>query len=496
MNKERTYIAIDLKSFYASVECVERKLDPLRTNLVVADAERTEKTICLAVSPSLKSYGIPGRARLFEVIQRVDAVNYERQRKAGKKEFTSSSYDADELSKDPSLKIDFITAVPRMSMYMKYSTRIYKIYLKYISPEDIHVYSCDEVFMDVTQYLKLYNMTAHELARRIISDVLSETQITATVGIGTNMFLCKIAMDIVAKHIPADKDGVRIAELNERSFRELLWDHKPLTDFWRIGPGTARRLYNMGIYTLGELARFSEYNEDQLYKVFGINAELLIDHAWGWEPTTIEYIKKFRPSSNSISTGQVLTRPYKHEECAIIVREMADNLSLDLLSKGLITKQIVLHLGYENFKDPVSINNFEGEIKADRYGRLTPKYAHGTANLTRMTSSSKMIVDAALSLYEEIADPALEVRRLSIAACNIVSEREFEADEHEEQLSFFVDYDQREKEDEELKKEKAMQLASLQIKNKYGKNAILKGTDFLEGATARERNRQIGGHRS
>jgi len=496
MDKERTYIAIDLKSFYASVECVERGLDPLRTNLVVADTSRTEKTICLAVSPSLKAYGIPGRARLFEVLQKLEYVNSERVKKAPNKTFTSSSNDSMELSLNPASKIDFIAAVPRMSLYMKYSNDIYRIYLRYISPEDIHVYSCDEVFMDVTEYLKLYNLSAHALARTIISDVLKETQITATAGIGTNLFLCKIAMDVVAKHIPADKDGVRIAELDEKSFREKLWDHKPITDFWRFGPGTAKKLYAMGIYTLGELARFSEYNEDRLYKIFGINAELIIDHAWGWEPCTIEYIKKYKPENNSISTGQVLSRAYKHEEAAIIVREMADNLSLDLVSKGLITSQIVLHIGYENFKDDESMNAFEGEIKKDHYGRFTPKYAHGTANLSLKTSSGKMIIEASLKLFEEITDPKLEIRRINITACNVVSEADHNKDTHEEQLSLFVDYEKKAKEESDLKKEKAIQLASLQIKNKYGKNAILKGTDYLEGATARERNMQIGGHRS
>ena len=496
MDKERIYIAIDLKSFYASVECVERNLDPLKTNLVVADAERTEKTICLAVSPSLKAYGIPGRARLFEVLQKTDLVNAERVKNAPGRNFTTSSYDADEIAANPACKLDFICATPRMSMYMKYSTQIYEIYLKYISADDIHVYSCDEVFMDVTEYLKLYNLTAHELARLIIKDVLNETRITATVGIGTNLFLCKVAMDIVAKHIPADEDGVRIAELDEMKFRELLWDHRPLTDFWRIGPGTTRRLEKMGIFTLGELARLSEYNEDRLYRAFGINAELLIDHAWGWEPCTIEYIKKYRPENNSISTGQVLTRGYKHEEAAIIVREMADNLSLDLVSKGLVTGQIVLNIGYENFKNPEGLQNYQGQICVDHYGRLAPKYAHGSYNLSRITSSSRLIIEAALNLYEQITDPELEIRRLSIAATNVISEFKYAQTTHEEQLSFFVDYEKREQEEIELRKEKALQLASLQIKNKYGKNAILKGTNFLEGATARERNQQIGGHRS
>ena len=496
MENDRIYIAIDLKSFYASVECAERGLDPLKTNLVVADASRTEKTICLAVSPSLKAFGIPGRARLFEVVQKVGYANSDRLRYVKGRKFTSSSFDADEINSNPACKIDYITAPPRMSLYMKYSTDIYRIYLRYISPEDIHVYSCDEVFMDVTQYLKLYNMSAHELARKMIDDVLKETHITATVGIGTNLFLCKIAMDIVAKHIPADKDGVRIAELDERKFRELLWDHKPITDFWRFGPGTAKRLAGMGIYTLGELARYSEYNEDRLYKVFGINAELIIDHAWGWEPCTIDYIKQYRPESNSISTGQVLKRPYTHEEGAIIVREMADNLSLDLVSKGLITKQIVLNIGYENFKDIESIENYQGEVRLDYYGRPVAKYAHGSFNLSKTTSSTRLITEAAVSLYEEITDHNLCIRRLSIAAENVVSEYEFRENTKEEQLSLFVDYDKEQKEEIELQKEKAIQLASLEIKRKYGKNAILKGTNFLDGATARERNEQIGGHKA
>ena len=496
MDENRIYIAIDLKSFYASVECAERGLDPLKTNLVVADATRTEKTICLAVSPSLKAFGIPGRPRLFEVIQKLEYVNADRLSKVKGRQFTSSSFDADEIAANPACKIDYIAAPPRMSLYMKYSTDIYRIYLRYISPEDIHVYSCDEVFMDVTNYLSLYHLTAHELAIKIISEVLKETHITATVGIGTNLFLCKIAMDIVAKHIPADKDGVRIAELDERKFREILWDHKPITDFWRFGPGTARRLAGMGIYTLGELARYSEYNEDRLYKVFGINAELIIDHAWGWEPCTIDYIKQYKPENNSISTGQVLKRPYTHEECAIIVREMADNLSLDLVSKGLLTGQISLTIGYENFKDIESIEKYEGEVRLDYYGRPVAKYAHGSRNLSLTTSSTKLITEAALSLYEDITDHNLCVRRLSICAERVISENQYEASHKEEQLSLFVDYDKRESEEIELKKEKAIQLASLEIKKKYGKNAILKGTNFLEGATARERNEQIGGHKA
>ncbi len=500
--RERTYIAIDLKSFYASVECIDRNLDPLVTNLVVADASRTEKTICLAVSPSLKSFGIPGRARLFEVVQRVEQVNTERKHKLRGKEFRAGSYNIDELRSDPTLKVDYIAARPRMALYMKYSTQIYKIYLKYVSAADIHVYSCDEVFMDVTDYLNIYKMTAHELAITIIKDVLSNTGITATAGIGTNLYLAKVAMDIVAKQMPADKDGVRIAELDEMSYRKKLWGHKPITDFWRVGSGTAKRLATMGIFTMGDLAENSEYNEDTLYKIFGVNAELLIDHAWGWEPCTIEYIKQFKPSANSLSSGQVLQREYKKDEAAIIVREMADQLALDLVAKRLITDQLVLYIGYDanSFKRSGGHDSYKGEISTDFYGREVPKHAHATVNLGIRTSAASVFIEKVLKAYDEVVDEDLMVRRINITACEVTDENDKSDDPEFEQLDLFTDYDrlteERRAEKERLEKENALQKAALQIKDRYGKNALLKGTSFLDGATGRERNRQIGGHKA
>ncbi len=497
---DRMYIAIDLKSFYASVECVERGLDPLVTNLVVADSSRTDKTICLAVSPGLKSYGVPGRPRLFEVKQAVKLVNAMRRTKARGRSFSGSSCNTTELDADPSLELDFHIATPRMATYMKYSTNIYGIYLKYIAPEDILVYSCDEVFIDVTAYLRTYKMTAHELAITMIRDVHKNTGITATCGIGTNMFLAKVAMDIVAKHMPADADGVRIAELDERRFREELWGHRPITDFWRIGRGTAKRLEKIGLYTMGDVAKFSETDEDRLYKEFGVNAELIIDHAWGWEPCTIEDSKSYRPQNNSISSGQVLMRPYRHDEAAIIVREMTDNLTLDLVRKGLVTDQMVLTIGYESVKDPKDLGNYDGEIGLDWYGRYVPKHGHGTANLGRMTSSTRLITDAVMKLYEDVTDPSLFIRRVNICASRVIPEEEEAKKGRYEQLDLFTDYETKEKndreEEERLAKEKALQLAELDIKGKYGKNAILKGTNFLEGSTARDRNRQVGGHKA
>ena len=497
---DHTYIAIDLKSFYASVECVERGLDPLVTNLVVADASRTDKTICLAVSPGLKSYGLPGRPRLFEVVQAVKLINASRLSRMRRKDFSGSSSDTTELEKDASLQVDYIVATPRMSLYMKYSTDIYKIYLKYIAPEDILVYSCDEVFIDVTAYLDTYHMTPHELAMTMIKDVLSQTGITATCGIGTNMFLCKIAMDIEAKRMPADRDGVRIAELDERSYREKLWGHTPITDFWRIGAGTARRLEKLGLRTMGDIARFSEDHEDRLYKTFGVNAELIIDHAWGWEPCTIEDARNYKPQTNSISSGQVLMRPYSHSEAAIIVREMADLLALDLVRKGLVTDQMVLTIGYESMKDMKELAGYTGDVGTDMYGRYVPKHGHGTANLDRQTSSSRLITDAVMELYERITDPALTIRRVNICANRVVPECEAAAKDTYEQLDLFTDYEteeiKRREEEEQLAKEKALQLATLDIKDKYGKNAILKGTNFLEGAMTRERNNQVGGHKA
>ena len=504
---EKQYIAIDLKSFFASVECVERQLDPLRTNLVVADATRTEKTICLAVSPSLKQYGIPGRARLFEVVQRVKEVNKMRQQRAGHP-LTEESWLDEELKADPNKKVSYLVAPPRMSYYMKYSTKIYNIYLRYVAPEDIHVYSIDEVFMDVTSYLQTYGMNANDLAMRMIRDVLQATGITATAGIGTNLYLCKIAMDIVAKKMPADASGVRIAQIDEQSYRQLLWDHRPLTDFWRVGRGYARKLEKCGIYTMGDIARCSlgkpeeYYNEELLYSLFGINAELLIDHAWGWEPTTIAEIKSYRPEKNSLSTGQVLQCPYTAQKAKLIVREMTDLLVLDLVDKKLVTDQMVLTVGYdiESLTNPEIRRKYHGEVTTDRYGRHVPKHAHGTANLSCQTSSTKLIMKAVEELYDRIINPDLLVRRITVVASRVVPESEAEQKEVFEQLDLFTDYQaleqEREQEKKELDKEKRIQKAILDIQKKYGKNAVLKGMNFEEGATTRERNGQIGGHKA
>lgn len=502
MDENKSYIAIDLKSFYASVECIERGLNPLKTNLVVADNSRTQKTICLAVSPSLKSYGISGRARLFEVIQQVSEANTLRKCKAPSREFKGSSYDADELKGDLSLAIDYITATPRMALYMDYSTRIYNVYLKYVSPEDIHVYSIDEVFIDATHYLKINKQTAHEFARRIISDVLNTTGITATAGIGTNLYLCKVAMDIVAKHIPADKDGVRIAELDETKYRRELWSHRPLTDFWRVGRGISKRLEANAIYTMGDIARCSLSNEALLYKLFGINAELLIDHAWGWEPCTMADIKAYRPESNSLSVGQVLQSPYDYDKAMLIVREMTDMHVLDLVAKGLVTNQIVLHIGYdiENLTNPEIMSQYNGEITTDFYGRKVPKSAHGTINLKNYSSSTAVIMDAVIELYERIVDQRLLVRRINLTTNHIIDEKSAKKENTAEQLDLFTDYEtlekQREEELTEQKKEKSLQKAIIGIKDKFGKNAILKGMNLKEGATAKDRNKQIGGHKA
>lgn len=498
---ERKYLCIDLKSFYASVECIERGLNPLTTNLVVADKGRTEKTICLAVTPSLKSYGVSGRARLFEVVQRVREVNNQRKRNASDKNFTGSSTDYIDLESNPSLELDYIVAPPRMAYYMEYSTRIYNVYLKYIAPEDIHVYSIDEVFIDITHYLATYKMNAHDFTRKLIKEVLETTGITATAGIGTNMYLAKIAMDIEAKHIPADKDGVRIAELDEMSYREKLWSHKPLTDFWRVGKGIANKLERYGIYTMGDIARYSLLDEDFLYKLFGINAELLIDHAWGWEPCTIADVKAYKPSTNSLSSGQVLHEPYYFDKAKLVTREMAELLVLDLVEKSLITNQIVLTIGYdiENLTNEAIRNTYKGEIITDHYGRQVPKYAHGTANLTRQTSSAKLIVDATMELFDKIVNKGLLVRRITIAVCKLERESDIQ-EKSPEQLDLFTDYEslekERQQEDEILEKEKRMQQAVLDIKKKYGKNAILKGMNLEEGATAKDRNSQIGGHKA
>lgn len=503
-----TYIAIDLKSFYASVECTERQLNPLTTNLVVADSQRTEKTICLAVSPSLKSYGIHGRARLFEVVQRVKEVNLERKSKAPGRQFTGSSYSATELAAHPELELSYITAPPRMSFYLEYSTIVYNIYLKYIAPEDIHVYSIDEVFMDVTHYLKTYAMTPRELASRIILDVLDSTGITATAGIGTNLYLCKVAMDIVAKHVEPDSHGVRIAQLDEMSYRRLLWDHRPLTDFWRVGHGYRKKLESAGLFTMGDIARCSVgsdrdyHNEELLYQMFGVNAELLIDHAWGWEPATIAQIKAYKPETNSVSSGQVLHCPYDAEKGELIVREMTDLLVLDLVEKKLVTDQMVLTIGYDidNLTNPEIRKNYKGQIVTDHYGRKVPKHANGSANLKRQTSSTRIITDAVMELYDRIVDPGLLIRRVTIAANHLVDETQAAAKEQFEQLDLFTDYAalerERKEEEERLSRERKLQEAMLSIKKKFGKNAILKGMNLQEGATAMERNHQIGGHKA
>ncbi len=508
MPSEHAYIAIDLKSFYASVECMERGLNPLTTNLVVADESRTEKTICLAVSPSLKAYGISGRARLFEVVQKVKEVNARRRGQAPGRRFLGESFDDTALKSDPSLAVSYITAPPRMAYYIEYSTRIYNVYLKYIAPEDMHVYSIDEVMIDAAQYLKTYGLTARELAVKIIRDVLETTGITATAGIGTNLYLCKIAMDIVAKHIAPDRYGVRIAELDEMSYRRMLWSHRPLTDFWRVGRGYARKLEGCGLYTMGDIARCSlgsdadYYNEELLYRLFGVNAELLIDHAWGWEPCTLADIKAYKPDTNSIVSGQVLQCPYSFDKARLVLREMVDSLALNLVDKGLVTDQLVLTIGYdiENLSDPNIRNQYQGEVTVDRYGRRIPKHAHGTANLDCHTSSSILMTDAATALFDRIVNRKLLVRRLSLSANRIVSASSVSVGETYEQMDLFTDYEALQKEREEkeriLEREQKMQKAVLEIQKKFGKNAILKGINLEEGATAVERNQQIGGHKA
>ena len=569
MQQEHTYIAIDLKSFYASVECTDKGLDPLTTNLVVADASRTQKTICLAVSPSMKAYGIPGRPRLFEVVQRMKEVNRERSRRIsfsgdsvrknadtgqetpGDSLFSGSSFSAPELEADPTLKADYIIAVPRMAHYIEYSTRIYQIYLRYIAPEDIHVYSIDEVMMDVTKYLVLYKKTAHELAMEMIRAVLKETGITATAGIGPNLYLCKIAMDIEAKHTAPDADGVRIAELDEMSYRRKLWGHRPITDFWRVGKGTAKKLARYGMFTMGDVARYSLKDEDLLYKLFGVNAELLIDHAWGWEPCTIDYIKAYKPENRSFSAGQVLQCPYDFEKARIVVLEMADAAALDLVEKRLTADQMVLTVVYDkdNLTDPAIREKYKGPVKKDWYGRMAPKPAHGTVSLGRHTSSSRIITDAVLSLYDRIVDPDLLVRRIFLVTNHVIEEAETkkttvidgnpsafpdgknnrEKNQEKEsasgregsretsiaikpdngesgaagswqQLDLFTDYEaleeKKEREKAALEKERRLQEAMLEIRRKYGKNAILKGTSLQEGATMRDRNQSIGGHKA
>lgn len=543
----KTYISIDLKSFYASVECMERGLDPLNTNLVVADASRTQKTICLAVSPSLKAYGIPGRARLFEVEQKVKEANARRQTRASKNILDGKSVFATELHENPCLAIDYIAAKPRMALYMSKSTQIYDVYLRYIAPEDIYAYSVDEVFIDASGYLKTYGLNAHDFARLLVREVFKETGITATAGIGPNLYLCKIAMDIGAKHTEADADGVRIAELDEYSYRRLLWDHRPITDFWRVGRGYAKKLAKKSIFTMGDIARCSlgtssdYYNEDLLYKMFGVNAELLIDHAWGYEPCTLAEVKSYRPQRKSLVSGQVLQNAYTYEKTRIVVREMMELLALDLVDKGLLTNQIVLTVGYdiENLSDPERRKAYKGEITVDGYGREVPKHAHGTGNLPFSTASTKLTTDCVLEVFDRVVDESLLTRRISITANNLVLESEYKresevASAESEQLSMFdmlaggddsqapervsskeaTAYSEQDKpnstmvaesilgstgndnDEDALEKEKQVQEAMLKIKKRFGKNAILKGTNLQEGATAKERNAQIGGHKA
>ena len=504
----RYYIAIDLKSFYASVECRDRGLDPLTTNLVVADKSRTSKTICLAVSPSLKAYGIGGRARLFEVEQTVAKVNALRRKHAPQSRLTGRSSDDGIVRKDPSVALDYIVAPPKMAHYMEYSTRIYNIYLQYFAPEDMHVYSIDEVMIDVTSYLDTYGMSPRQLAGTVMHKINDETGITATAGIGTNLYLCKIAMDIVAKHVKPDEDGVRIGELDEITYRKLLWDHRPLTDFWRVGPGYAKKLETYGLYTMGDIARCSlgkpgeYYNEDLLYKLFGINAELLIDHAWGWEPCRMADVKAYKPETNSICSGQVLQCPYTSDKARLVVQEMADMMALDLVDKGMVTDQLVLTVGYDidNLTDPKIRKSYKGPVTTDRYGRKVPKHAHGTQNLKMPTSSSLQLMAAAEELYDRIINKHLLVRRITLTANRVVVENSVKKQDTFEQMDLFTDYAKREaeekKEQQELEKEKKLQRAMLDIKKKYGKNAVLKGMNLQEGATARNRNGQIGGYRA
>lgn len=543
----KTYISIDLKSFYASVECMERGLDPLNTNLVVADASRTQKTICLAVSPSLKAYGIPGRARLFEVEQKVKEANARRQTRAPKNIIDGKSVFASELNENPNLAIDYIAAKPRMALYMSKSMQIYDVYLRYIAPEDIYAYSVDEVFIDASGYLKTYGLNAHDFARLLVREVFKETGITATAGIGPNLYLCKIAMDIGAKHTEADADGVRIAELDEYSYRRLLWDHRPITDFWRVGRGYAKKLAKKSIFTMGDIARCSlgtssdYYNEDLLYKMFGVNAELLIDHAWGYEPCTLAEVKSYRPQRKSLVSGQVLQNAYTYDKTRIVVREMMELLALDLVDKGLLTNQIVLTVGYdiENLSDPERRRAYKGEITVDGYGREIPKHAYGTGNLPFSTSSTKLTTDCVLEVFDRVVDESLLTRRISITANNLVLESEYKresevASAEPEQISMFdmlagggtpqerepasskdnSSYSERDKpnstmvaesisgsagndnDEDALEKEKQVQEAMLKIKKRFGKNAILKGTNLQEGATAKERNAQIGGHKA
>ncbi len=491
MKEERSYISIDLKSFYASVECADRGIDPLDAYLVVADITRTEKTICLAVSPALKAYGISGRSRLFEVVQRVKEVNSARKCNAPEKKLTGKTR-FDSIAKAmPGLAVDYIVAPPRMSRYIKMSNEIYKIYLKYIAPEDIHVYSVDEVFMDVTNYLYFYDLTAEQLADKIVKDILKATGITATAGIGTNLYLCKVAMDILAKHIKVENGGSRIAKLDEQSYRRLLWEHRPITDFWRIGRGYSKTLSRYGMFTMGDVARCSTVNEKLLYDLFGINAELLIDHAWGFEGCTIDDIKSYTPRVKSLSSGQVLSTPYDFKKARLIIREMTELLTLDLVSKKLVTDQVVLTVGY----DVSSLKNgYKGEVKVDVYGRKLPAHSHGSENIGRYTSSTNLIANAVLRLFDRITDRSLQVRRMYIAANHTIPEAE--AAQLSEQLDLFTDFETQAERERLLERERSLQKATVSLHKRYGKNSVLKGMNLKEGATSIERNSQIGGHRA
>ena len=503
MNKEkRVYIAIDLKSFYASVECQQRNLNPLTTNLVVADPSRTQKTICLAVSPSLKAYGIGGRPRLFEVEAKVKEINQQRLRRTRYHQFKTKSYDDVLVRSDCNVALDYVIAPPQMAHYIQVSSKIYEIYLRYIAPEDIHVYSIDEVFMDVTSYLKTYQLKPRELAQKMILDVLKETGITATAGIGTNLYLCKVAMDIVAKHIDADAHGVRIAALNETTYRKLLWNHRPLTDFWRVGKGYAKKLEAHGLYTMGDIARCSIENEDLLFTLFGVNAELLIDHAWGYEPCLIEDIKAYKPAYHSVGTGQVLHCAYTFDKAKLVVKEMVDSLVLDLVDKGFVCDQFVLTVGYDidNLKDERFHEYYDGEIKTDVYGRKIPKSAHGTIRLEHATSSTKYVMDAVMNLFDRIVHPHLLIRRLNLVANQVILKEDALKAKQNMQLDLFTNIEQVQKQEAKeqafLDKEAKMQKALLDIKKKFGKNAVMKVMDLEEGATAKDKNNQIGGHKA
>ena len=498
MEKNKTYIAIDLKSFYASVECVERGLDPLTTNLLVADVSKTEKTICLAVTPSLKAHGISGRARLFEAVQQVKVVNAQRKAKLRGKDFTGSSYDDNELKTNPYLAVDYIAAPPRMALYREISAKIVAVYLKYVSIDDIYPYSIDEVFIDATTYLATYKMNAHDFAAMLIKDVLNTYGVTATAGIAENMYLCKVALDITAKHIQPDKDGVRIAQLDMMTYRRTLWTHRDLTDFWMVGSATAKRLNKLGLFTMGDVARCSLYDEERLYKEFGKNAVYLIDQAWGYEPVDIPTIKAYKPESTSTSAGQVLSRPYTFDETRIIITEMVDKLVLELVEKGLTTDQIVLMVGYdiENLTDPKRRDAYKGEVVKDRYDREIPKHARGTANLGKHSSSTKLITEKTLELFERIVDKDLLTRRLTITANHLLTEDEAKNIAPAEQLSFFDEPKDLEKKEEYDEREKRVQKAVLEIKNRFGANAIMKGTSYQDAATGIERNESIGGHKA